>query len=351
MDIPQSRLGSTTIAKANNAEELRKLLSDPWFRSENIIVKPNWVSTDPGDFTDAASLRMLFDALNGRGRIMVTESYMLLRSMNILKDGMRFSNGDKEVNWKWLRKGEGWNWLIENPGWEWFKNEEHWQQLKKEDQAFRDQFGFTDLFNEFDVTYINVTEEVWNERIADPKEVKRSVESRFNPVQNEELYSMVPKALYDLRNSTFISFARLKMYASFTFKNLFGMIPDPLRPWWHGPNGSKINQSIVDINKIYHRLFNVYGICEALNQTAYIHPDGKFEGIYCGRYNLGAGSGVVAYGRDLVSIDKILLHLSDPSRRWIAELNRDSITLAEQEFGRVDSEILDKCKELIHFQV
>lgn len=349
MNIPQHRFGSTTIAKVNNSDEFKKLLNDPWFSSKTIIIKPNWVSTDPGDFTDAETLRTLFEAINAR--IIVTESYSLLRSMNILKDGLSFSLGDREVNWRWLLKGKGWKWLIENPGWDWFKNEGHWQQLKKEDQAFRDQYGFTDIFKEFDVTYINVTEEVWKERIADPKEVKRSVESRFKSVQNEELYSMVPKALYDLRGSTFISFARLKMYASFTFKNLFGMIPDPLRPWWHGPNGSRINHSIVDINKVYHALFNVYGICEALNCTASIHPGGQLEGVYAGKYNLGAGSGVVAFGRNLVSIDTILLHLSDPSRRWIAELNRDSIALAEQEFGMIDREILKKCDESICFQV
>jgi len=47
----------------------------------------------------------------------------------------------------------------------------------------------------------------------------------------EELNSMMPKKLYDLRGSTFISFAKLKHYPTFTIKNLFGMIPDPLRPW------------------------------------------------------------------------------------------------------------------------
>jgi hypothetical protein len=349
MTISQYKFGPTTIAKVSKSFQLKQLLVDPWLKSDPIIIKPNWVSTDPGDFTDTDTLRALFETL--QGRIVVTESYCILRSMNILNDGMSFSVGDKEVNWKWLRKGEGWNWLIRNPDWEWFKNGGHWQQIKEEDQAFRDQYGFTDLFKEFDVTYINVTEEVWNGRIADPEEVKRSVESRFKPVQNEKLYNMVPKALYDLRGSTLISFARLKMYASFTIKNLFGLIPDPLRPWWHGPNGERIVRSIVDINKIYQALFNVYGICEALNQTAYAHPEGAYEGIYCGKYNLIEGSGVIAFGRNLVSIDKILLELSDPTKRWIADLNRDCIALAEQEFGMIDGEILEKCRESIHFQV
>jgi uncharacterized protein (DUF362 family) len=343
MNIPHQKFGTTTIAKIRDSEELKQILIDPWLDSETIIIKPNWVSTDPGEFTDSETLRTLFKALNGH--IIVTESYCLLRSMNILKNGMVFNVGDKEVNWKWLQKGAGWNWLTENPDWEWFKRDGHWEHLKEEDKAFLDRYGFTDLFDEFDVTYVNVTEEVWNGRVANPSMIKQLVESRYRPVQHEQLYSMVPKVLYDLRDSTFISFARLKMYASFTIKNLFGMIPDPLRPWWHGTNnGNQIDRSIVDISKIYHSLFKVYGICEALYTTAYIHPEGEFEGIYTGRYNLEKGSGVIFFGRDLVAIDAMLLTISDPAKRWIADFNRSSIALAEDEFGAVDINIIEEAK-------
>ena len=334
MPSPHYRYGPTTFAKVNSADELRPLLDDRWFNSEPIIIKPNWVSTDPGEFTDAGTLRLLFETL--AGRFIVTESYSLLRSMNILKEGLSFFVNGKEVNWKWLLKGAGWKWLTENYDWAWFMDGEHWEQLRREDQAFRDRYGFTDLFEEYNVTYINVTEEVWNGRSADPNAIKQSVESKFKPVHIKKLYSLVPKALYDLRGSTLVSFARMKMYASFTLKNLFGMIPDPLRPWWHGSNGNRIVQNIVDINKVYHALFNVYGVCEALHTTAYIDPAGQYEGVYTGKYNLKEGSGVVVFGKDLVSIDSLLLDLSDPSKRWIADFNRDSIELAQKELGSLD---------------
>jgi len=217
--------------------------------------------------------------------------------------------------------------------------------MKKEDKTFLDEYGFTDLFEEFDVTYVNVTDEVWSGRTADPTEVKQSVESRFNAVQIEKLYSMIPKKLYDLRGSTFISLARLKQYASFTIKNLFGMIPDPGRPWWHGPKNKMLAQNIVDINKIYHSLFNVYGICEALNTTALIHTEGSFEGMFSGKYNVVEGQGVVAFGRDLVSLDAILLNLSDPTTRLIVdEVNRVPVEMAGEEFGVIDEEILKESK-------
>jgi len=342
MPIPHHRFGQTTIAKVSNSHELRQLLVDPWLESETIIIKPNWVSSEPADFTDSETLKIMLEALDSH--IVITESHQINRSLNLLEEGMSFTIRDKEVNWKWLLKGDGWNWLIKNPDWNWFKRGGHWDQIKKEDKAFLDEHGFTDLFKEFDVNYINVTDEVWSGRIADPTEVKRLVETRFKRVRTDKLYSMVPKKLYDLRGSTFISLARLKMYASFTMKNLFGMIPDPLRPWWHGSKNSKIATSIVDTNKVYHSLFNVYGICEALNTTAVPHPEGKFEGTYTGKYNIIEGLGVVAFGRDLVSLDAILLNLTDQSILQSAEVNRAPIDIAEEEFGAYDREALKESK-------
>ncbi|MFB0504609.1 MAG: DUF362 domain-containing protein [Candidatus Bathyarchaeia archaeon] len=338
MSILHQRFGQTTIAKVRSSDELRQMLVDPWLESETIVIKPNWVTDEPAIFTDSKALRMILEVLDSH--IVVVESLHIGRCVNLLKEGMSFTVGDKKVNWRWLLKGEGWNWLIENHGWDWFRKGGHWDQLKKEDKAFLDEQGFTDLFKEFNVSYINVTDEVWNGRVADPSEVRKSVESRFKPVQINELYGMVPKKLYDLRGSTFISFAKLKMYASFTIKNLFGMIPDPLRPWWHGPKNSRIATSIVDINKIYHSLFNVYGICEALNTMAVSNTEGKFEEMLMGKYNIIEDLGIVAFGRDLVSLDAILCNLAGFDLRAFAA----HIIMAEEEFGAYDRKLLKESR-------
>lgn len=343
MSVSRHKYGSTTIAKLENPGEISQLLDDPWLKNKKIIIKPNWVSTDPADFTDADTLRVLIQALDAP--VIVTESYCLARSMNILDQGLCFSVDGKEVNWKWLLTGDGWKWLIKNPDWDWFTHGEHWNQIIKEDQSFLKEYGFSDLFDEFNVEYINVTEEIWNGRFTNPSEVKKIVESKYKPVQNDQLYGMVPAKLFDLRNSTLISFARVKMYASFTIKNLFGMIPDPLRPYWHGPKNSTITQSIVDINKIYHSLFNVFGICEAIFTLPVLHPDGKYEGIYSGRYKICEGKGFVALGRNLAALDALLLHLTDQSIRSIADLNRDPVYLAEEELGLdIDQEVFEEAK-------
>ena len=52
MSVLRHQFGETTIAKVSNPGELRQLLVDPWFESETIIIKPNWVSNESADFTD-----------------------------------------------------------------------------------------------------------------------------------------------------------------------------------------------------------------------------------------------------------------------------------------------------------
>ncbi len=337
MTISQHFFGKTTIAKLSNSYKLNQILVDPWFESETIIIKPNWVSLMPGHFTSLKTLRLLIENLDSK--IVVTESSTHVFN-EPLEDGLNFIAEGKERNWKWLLAGHGWKWLIRNPNWDWFKRDGHWDHLKKGDKNFLDQNGFTDLFKELNVDYINVTDEIWSDRIADPTEVKKAVETDFSAVQ-DKLYSMIPKKLYDLRGSMFISLAKLKHYASFTIKNIFGMIPDPLRPWWHGTKDVLLPRSIIGINKIYHTLFNVYGICEALNTRSILHPEGKFEDFYSGsRYNIIENPGFMAFGRDLVSLDAILGNLAgfDPKSF------NSYIDLAEKEFGPYDREAFKKSK-------
>lgn len=350
MNIPFHKFGSTTIAKVCNSKELMQIIDKSLLNSKTIIIKPNWVSTDSADFTDADTLRLLFEILDCR--IIIVESYCIARALNLLKDGVSFSVGDQIVNWRWLLQGEGWNWLIRNPDWGWFRDGEHWAHLRKEEQVFLDKFGFSELFEEYNVTYINVTEEVWNGRTANSNDIRGVVESRFHPVQVDKLYGLVPQKLYELKGSTLISLARLKMYASFSMKNLFGMIPDPLRPWWHGIGNRMIAQSILDINKVYHSIFNMFGICEALKGIAYTHPHGVHQGIYSGKYNISKGKGVIVFGSNLVELDSILLGITDPSQRNIVkDINQIPIFLAQDEFGVVDGKLIteaaDKVKEWI----
>ncbi|MHA2037616.1 MAG: DUF362 domain-containing protein, partial [Promethearchaeota archaeon] len=339
MVIPHHKFDQITIAKIRNPNELKQLLNDPWLESETIVIKPNWTSTAQATFIDSKTLRMLLEVIDSR--IVVTESYTNLFSHTAPNnEKMSVFIGDTEVTLDWFLKGDGWNWLIENPDWDWFKKKGYWDQLKKREKNLLDEYGFTDLFKEFDVSYINVTDEIWSGRIADPIKVKKVVESRFSPLQIDNLYSMVPKRFYDLRGSTFISFAKLKLYATFTVKNIFGMIPDPLRAWWHGKEDSRIVTSIIDINKIYHSLFNVYGICEALNATSFRNLEGKFEDWFLGKYDIRKNMGVISFGRHLGSLDSLLLNLTDHWIEKFSEWTQKLTDLAQKEFGEFDKKIL-----------
>jgi uncharacterized protein (DUF362 family) len=318
MTILRHKFGPTTLAKLSDPKELKQILVDPWLKSETIILKPNLVASAPGIATDPEALRALLEALDSR--IIVAEGHCLPRSMKLTRvedwgsappeDGMGIRVEGKKVNWIWLMSDEGWRWQIRHPDWGWFREGGHWGQIRKEEKTFLDSRGYTDLFREFGVEFINVTDEVWSGRVADPAEVKRAVESRFKPAFIDKLYGMVPKRLHDLRGSTFISFSKMQTYNSFTMKNLFGLIIDPLRPWWHGPKDSRLADSILGINKVYRSLFNVYGICETLHTNPVIHPEGKFIDPLGTRYNIGEKLGVVACGRDPVSLDAIFCNLA-----------------------------------------
>jgi uncharacterized protein (DUF362 family) len=126
---------------------------------------------------------------------------------------------------------------------------------------------------------------------------------------------------------------------------MFGMIPDPIKAWWHGSKHSRIASSILDINKVYHSLFNVYGICEALKTTPFNHPEGEYKSKILGYdYNIIKDLGVVVFGRNLASLDAILLNLTEESVHVSDELNRKPILLALEEFGAIDEEILQEAK-------
>jgi len=173
---------------------------------------------------------MLFEALDSE--IVVTESYRRVHPPQ-KKGGMKFTADREEVDWDWLFAGKGWKWLEKQPNWNWFKEGGHWDCAREYDKWFLDEYRFTDLFDEYNAEYVNVTEEVWQGRTAAAQEIKKVVETRFPPVFKQRLYSCIPQKLYESQAATLISFAKLKTphkdIVSFTLKNSFGLLPDPLR--------------------------------------------------------------------------------------------------------------------------
>ena len=310
------KFGPVTVGRVRSSLDVQRLLKDSQLKTGVFVVKPNWFSPHLGNFTDAETLRTLLEAVDGR--IVVAESYTLER-----QDGsMKFTVDGAEVDWRWIMR---------HPSWDWIKEEGRWDEMRRQDRWFLNEYGFADLFKEYGVEYVNVTEEVWQGRTADAERIKEAVEARFAPVFKEELYSLIPQRLYELRGATLISFGKVKgilgSFPSLTMKNLFGLIPDPLRSWWHGPNNEWLGRSIVDIIKIYSALFKVYGICEALRHAIVSCPQGKVKTPW-GSYDIVGDLGVLAFSRDLVSLDAVLCGLIDVDPEKISYLS-----LGEKAFG------------------
>jgi hypothetical protein len=323
-------IGETNIAKANSIADYKRLLKDPILKSDPIIVKPNWVLSEEGSFTTADSLRHLFEALPGK--IIVVESYQTARVWDDQTITRIFKVGNEEFDWTWFR-GKGWLWLHSHPDWSWFKDS-IWDEIQRGDTNFLERFGFRDLFQEFGVEYVNITEEAWSGRTVDPKLVKEIVEKRYSPVFTDKLYGIVPERLYRHKGATLISFNWLKEYASFTLKNLFGLIPDPNRSWWHGPKDRTLSTSIVDTAKVYASLFPLYGLWEYYGSTRRRTVEGRF-GSPGYEYDMITGPGILAFSRNLVELDALLRHLSGFNVN-----DAGHIELAEQVFGSYDRQLL-----------
>jgi hypothetical protein len=264
------RIGDSVFSRVNTRSDYTRLLKENLPRSDPLIVKADWVGTEDNSPRNLEALRCVAEA--ARGKVIVTEGHQLWRSRILEPNGLKFTVNDEEVDWNWLLEGKGWTWLIrQRADWGFFIDGPHWSHIMKEERAFLEKHGFTDFFKDNGVEYLNVTDEIWSGRIADPKIVKEAVESRYLPAFTEKLYGFVPEKLFRHRGSSLLSLSKRKDYQSFTMKNNFGLIPDPVRAWWHGfkeattpaRRDSRLASSILDINKVYGALFDLVGVFEA----------------------------------------------------------------------------------------
>ena len=226
------RLGSVHLNTDVDREGFLELLERLDLKPP-VIVKPNWGTSNC--FNEAEILDWVLEAVGGDA--LVVESYGWARCEEALRnEGL----GSK-------KRGD----------------------LRRSDEWFLRYSGVDEVLERHGVEFMNVTEENWGHRTADPEEVKRLLEARYQPVALEEMYGFVPERLLEMRGADLLSLAKLKMWlppfkASFTVKNFFGMIPGPGRLKYHGKKNSRINQSIADIYKIYESLFDVKGVVEAV---------------------------------------------------------------------------------------
>lgn len=235
------QIGNIVVEEAVNKESFQQVIRHLDLKSP-VIIKPNWGFSVC--FTEAVILDWVLSAIDGEA--IVVESYGWARSEEALKTG----------------------------GWGSFERED----LLKSDQWFLEYSGIGKILEKHDVEFLNITEENWANRTTERKLIEEIVKKKHSPLEQEEFYDFVPERLYEMKGGDLISLAKLRlleapMIVSFSVKNFFGMIPGPDRGKFHGKKHSKLNQSIVDIYKVYDSLFNITGVVEAVFTASLRDPD------------------------------------------------------------------------------
>jgi len=288
------KIGDVVLSRITDAEDMRRFAKELNIRGKGFVIKPNW--SNANTYTSAENLDFLFDCLEGKKT--VVEGYTAWR--NRLNTGPEPKDFITPKNAK--RK------------WKWIKEQDSW---------FLKYSGIDKVLKVHGVDYINITEEVWNQRTAAKEKIQKIVEERFGPLKNEEMYEFVPNKIYTLRGHSLISLNLSRItreVMSLSTKNLFGLIPDPARYGkWHGENDSLLPQSIADINKLYRSLFEP---CFWINETV----DRK----------LLVGS------ENSVQADAVTASIIGADPKKIAYLQ-----FASQVFGRYDANLLTRIEKAL----
>lgn len=314
--------GSVKVARVKTNDDVSNLIKGIIPKSEIYFVKPNWYSPLKGNYTDAKALDLLLSALPGKK--IIIEGYSIDR-----QDGSEVyrSNGVK-VDWKWLLK---------NPELDWLKGE-NLEKMRYWDRWFMDTLGLSEVIEKNNAEYLNITEEILSGRFEPIDLVKEKVESLYPAVQHNKLYRYMPRKLAEYQGSPLISYGHVKGYSSeypsLTIKNLFGLIPDPLRSWWHGSKDKYLNQSIIDTIKLYNSYFKIIGICEAINTYTISDTNGDVKTPW-GSYNVGIGKGFFSCSGNIVELDAVLSALIQVDPQKVGYIKQ-----SEPIFGFYDREAI-----------
>ncbi|MFX1253358.1 MAG: DUF362 domain-containing protein [Promethearchaeota archaeon] len=292
------KIGNVIIRESVNKESFIEIIRELNLKPP-VIIKPNWGFSVC--FTEAKILDWTLSAIDSDA--LVVESY------------------------GWARTEEALN----NGGWGSIEPED----LRKSDQWFLEYSGIGKVLKKHSVEFLNITEENWANRTTNPDLIKDAIKGKHPPLKEEELYGFVPERLYEMRGSDLLSLAKVRlleepMVVSFAVKNFFGMIPGPNRGKYHGKKHSKLNQSIVDIYKVYDSLFQISGVVEAVFTASLRDPDTL-------KWETRENPGFVSVSNEPLELDAFVTSLlgRDP-------YNIGYLRLAAEVFGRWNQESITR---------
>jgi sirohydrochlorin ferrochelatase len=274
--VPTTRqsctLGAGIIASAGDRHAMSDLLERllPPGKPERVMVKVTWHGYATGTYTDPGALDLLLGALPAKA--VVLEGHTSSRNL----DGATFD---------WEKESR------ENRAW-----------IRQQDAEYLRRTGLADVLARHQAQYLNVTEAFWDGACAAPERVHVTLRERGVNLSHAELAQFVPEVLVDYLGCPMISFAKFKGPTRLAISNMFGLLPEPLRAAWHGPNITYFGRVCCDLAKLYSSLFPLCGINEALYTAVRWNRQGLYRSRW-GNYDLIANSGYVAAGTNLVAAD------------------------------------------------
>ncbi len=273
---PATRFGPAVVAEVHSAAELAKVLGKAFEDNQHYLVKPTWHGYATGTYTDAVALDMLLSAASG--------SAIVLEAHTASKN-----SGDISIDWETEAR-----------------NHRSW--IREQEQQYLQKTGLLEAMQRHRASYVNITEHYWDGRCVPAERVRAFLEERGVSLRFEELLAYVPEVLFELRGSTLLSYARFKGPTRLSLSNLFGLLPEPLRAAWHGPNITYFAQVCCDLAKLYGTLFELYGLVESLSYAVRWERRGLYRSRW-GNYDLIETPGVVCFARGPVAADVLAARL------------------------------------------
>jgi hypothetical protein len=251
-------IGAGEIAHVSDRQQMSRLLERvlPRQKPDRVLVKVTWHGYATGTYTDPAALDLLLGALP---------------SPAIVLEGHTSSRN--------LEEG-GFNWETEA--------RQHRAWIRQQDAEYLRRTGLADVLAKHAAQYVNVTEAYWDE--------DRETSAR------DSVPSFIPQVLLPYAGCPMISFAKFKGPTRLAISNLFGLIPDPLRSAWHGPNITYFARVCCDLAKSYGALFPLIGINEALYSAVRWNRKGLYRSRW-GNYDLISNAGYVTASGNLLTAD------------------------------------------------
>jgi hypothetical protein len=265
-------VGRGTIASIGSRSQMAGLLEEllGGRRPDRVLVKVTWHGYATGTYTDPAALDLLLGALPAKG--VVLEGHTSSRNA-----------GGAEFDWETQAR--------ENRAW-----------IRQQDAEYLRRTGLAEVLSRHGAQYVNVTEAFWDEDCAPPEQLREILKQGGITLHCPDLIPYVPRILMENPGSPMISFAKFKGPTRLTISNLFGLLPQPLRSAWHGPNLTYVARVCCDLAKLYGAMFPLYGIAEALYSAVRWNRRGLYRSRW-GNYDLVENAGYVTAGRELVSAD------------------------------------------------